>query len=274
MAVLSVNETTTFRWSFEEDVLQYAQAGIPAIGVWRQKLSDVGDLKAAELLEETRMSVSCLFWAGGFTGSDGRSFRASIDDAAEALRSAAAIKAPHLLVCSGTRGGHTFNHARRLMRDALKELAPQAAELGLGLLIEPMHPGCAAGFTFLTTLDESLQLIDSVGSPVVKLVLDTYHLGHDEALLERIPQIAPQIGLVQLGDARQPPSTEQSRCRLGEGVLPLRQIVAAVVESGYDGFFEVELLGEEIETEDYHALLEHAKKAYSELLGARRLKTQ
>ncbi len=267
MSALSVNETTTFRWSFEEDVLNYARAGIPAIGVWRQKLSDVGDLKAAELLEESGMSVSCLFWAGGFTGSDGRSFRASVEDAMEALRSAAAIRASSLLVYSGARGGHTFNHARRLMRDALKELADRAAELGVALVVEPMHPGCAAGFTFLTTLDETLQLIDSVGNPIVKLVLDTYHLGHDETLLEQIPKIAPQIGLVQLGDARQPPSGEQNRCKLGEGVLPLQQIVATLVESGYDGFFEVELLGEDIETEDYHALLEHAKDAYAKLLG-------
>ena len=36
MAELSMNETTTFRWSFEEDVAHYAAAGIPAIGVWRQ----------------------------------------------------------------------------------------------------------------------------------------------------------------------------------------------------------------------------------------------
>ena len=42
MAMLSMNETTTFRWSFEEDVARYAAAGIPAMGVWRQKLSDCG----------------------------------------------------------------------------------------------------------------------------------------------------------------------------------------------------------------------------------------
>jgi len=267
MAVLSVNEVTTFRWSFEDDVLKYAEAQIPAIGVWRQKLSDVGEVKAVELLEETKMRVSSLGWAGGFTGSDGRSFRASVDDALEALQAAATIKASCLIVYSGARGGHTFNHARRLMRDALKELAPRAVELGVDLVVEPMHPDCAAGFTFLTTLDEALQLIDSVDTPAVKLLLDTYHLGHEQTLPQRIPQIAPRIGLVQLGDARKPPSGEQNRCKLGEGLLPLRDIVAALAESGYDGYYEVELLGEDVETEQYEALLEHAKSAYSQLLG-------
>ncbi len=75
MALLSMNETTTFRWSFEEDVANYAAAGIPAMGVWRQKLSDFGEDKGIELLAEAGLKVSHLFWAGGFTGSDGRSFR-------------------------------------------------------------------------------------------------------------------------------------------------------------------------------------------------------
>ena len=90
MAVLSMNETTTFRWSFEEDVANYAAAGIPAMGVWRQKLSDFGEEKGIELLADAGLKVSHLLWAGGFTGSDGRSFRTSIEDASDALETAAA----------------------------------------------------------------------------------------------------------------------------------------------------------------------------------------
>ena len=41
MPRLSMNEMTTFRWSFEEDVQHYREAGYPAIGVWRQKLADL-----------------------------------------------------------------------------------------------------------------------------------------------------------------------------------------------------------------------------------------
>ena len=70
MARLAVNELTTFRWSFEEDVRAYAAAGITAIGVWRQKLADVGDVKGAGLLAAAGLAASSLQWAGGFTGSD------------------------------------------------------------------------------------------------------------------------------------------------------------------------------------------------------------
>ena len=267
MAKLSVNETTTFRWSFEEDVAHYAAARIPAIGVWRQKLSDCGERKAIELLAQSGLDVSHLFWAGGFTGSDGRSFRASVEDAADALRTAAALGTDVLVVYSGARAGHTFNHARSLIREALKELAPLAAELKVDLAVEPMHPMCAGEFTFLTGIDDVLELLESVGSESVKMVFDTYHLGHDENVVERIAGIASHVAIVQLGDAKHPPkTTEQDRCRLGDGILPLGEIVRAFSDAGYDSFYDVELLGEEIETVDNYDLLKHAADAFDSLV--------
>jgi sugar phosphate isomerase/epimerase len=97
------------------------------------------------------------------------------------------------------------------------------------------------------------------------MVLDTYHLGFEADLAARIPQLADRIAIVQLADARRPPAGEQNRCRLGEGIIPLGQIAAALAASGYDGYYDVELIGEEVEAIDYHALLEHAKRAFAEL---------
>ncbi len=267
MAILSLNETTTFRWSFEDDVAHYAAAGIKAIGVWRQKLSDYGQDRALELVRQHHLKVSHLFWAGGFTGSEGHSYRESVEDTAEALRMAAALETGCLVVCSGARAGHTFNHARQLVQSALKELLPLAEEFGVVMALEPMHPGCAARCTFLNNLDDALDIIQTVDRPQVKLLLDTYHLGQDPGLVERIPQIVSQIALVQLGDAKCPPRGEQNRCRLGDGIVPLRQIVCALRSAGYDGFFDVELLGEDIEGLDYRGLLAHAKEAFAELMA-------
>ena len=267
MAELSMNETTTFRWSFEEDVAQYAAAGIPAIGVWRQKLSDCGSSKARDLLQHSGLKVSHLFWAGGFTGSDGRSYRESVEDAAEALRTAAELGCRTLVVYSGPRAGHTYNHARRQEQGALIELAAEAGPLGVTLAVEPMHPGCADQWTFLTTLDDTLELMEAVGSPQVKMVLDTYHLGQENRLIERLAAILPRVAIVQLGDARRPPEGEQNRCWLGQGVVPLAEITAALKAGGYDGYYDVELLGEELEAADYPTLLRHAKQVFATLVG-------
>lgn len=268
MARLSMNEMTTFRWSFEQDVANYAAAGIPALGVWRQKLSDCGEEKGIELLAHSGLKVSNLLWAGGFTGSDGRSFRESIDDAAEAIRLAAQMQADCLVVYSGARAGHTHSHARRLLKDALRELTPLAADFDLNLAIEPMHSGCACEWTFLTSLDDALALLDAVESPQLKLAFDTYHLGLEPNIVERIPQIVDRIAIVHLGDSKQLPDGDHNRSRLGEGTIPLAAIVSALESSGYRGYYDVELMGEEIEVVDYHDLLEHAKQAYARLTNA------
>jgi len=267
MAELAMNETTTFRWSFEEDVEHYAAAGLKAIGIWRQKLSDCGAAKALDLLHRFGLKPAHLFWAGGFTGGDGRSFRESLEDASEAVQTAAEFHCGVVTICSGPRAGHTHNHARRLLQSALVELAPQAGELGVTLAVEPMHPGCSDDWTFLTNLDETLRLIEAGGRPQVKMVLDTYHLGFENDLVARIPAIAPHVALVQLGDGRLPPQGEQNRCLLGRGIVPLKEIVAALAAAGYDGYYDVELLGEELESSDYDALLEHAKQAFAGLVG-------
>jgi len=267
MLRLSVNEVTTFRWSFEEDVARYAEAGLQAIGVWRQKLSDCGVERAVELLQEHDLQVSNFCWAGGFTGSDGRTYRESLNDAHEAIQIAAAIGARCLVVYSGARAGHTLNHARRLIHSALTELVPLAEEFGVDLAVEPMHRDCASDWTFLTSLDDTLELLDAAGSPHLKLVFDTYHLGFDPTILERIDDIAHRIGVVHLGDGKTPPCGEQNRCLLGEGRVPLQDIIRKLIDAGYTGFFDVELIGEELESCDYGELLNNSKQVASQMLA-------
>jgi sugar phosphate isomerase/epimerase len=266
MARLSMNEMTTYRWSFDQDVAEYRAAGIAAIGVWRQKLSDYGEEKGIELLAETGLPVSNLLWAGGFTGSDGHSFRESIAEAADGIRLAAALKAGCLVVYSGGRAGHTHNHARRLLVDALRELAPLAEDLRVTLAIEPMHPACSSECTFLTSLADVHAVMDAVGSPRLQLAFDAYHFGADRAALDLLPKFAGRIAIVHLADGKAPVDHEQNRTRLGDGIVPLAEVIATLAAGGYDGDYDVELIGQEIEATDYRELLRHSKAAYEKLI--------
>ncbi len=96
-------------------------------------------------------------------------------------------------------------------------MLPLATELDVTLAIEPMHPGCATEWTFLTSLDEAVGLVDVVGSPRVKLAFDTYHLGHDPRILDEIGCLRDRIAIVHLGDSLKPPDAEQSRQRRAPG---------------------------------------------------------
>lgn len=268
MTLLSMNEITTFRWSLEEDIEHYQQAGYRAIGVWRQKLSDGDEDRALDLLADSELTVSNLLWAGGFTGSDGRTLEESIDDARDALRLAAAMRAGCLVVYSGGRNNHTFRHAGRLLRTALDDLLPLAEAFEVPLAIEPMHAACAADWTFLTELAPALELIEEMASPWLKLAIDTYHFPCGESQRQLLARAAHHVGIVHLGDRRLPPSIDHERCPLGCGHLPLSEIVLTLQTAGYTGAFDVKLMGPEIETSDYWTLLEHSQAAFAELAGA------
>jgi sugar phosphate isomerase/epimerase len=245
-------------------VRHYADAGLDAIAIWRQKLSDYGEEKGIELISECRLAVSSLLWAGGFTGSDGRSHSESIEDAHEAIRLAAQLHAQCLVVYSGPRAGHTHNHARRLLTNALKELLPHAADAGVYLAIEPVHSQCAAQWTFLTDLSETASLLENFEHSHLKLAFDTYHFGTDQAAMKRLTQWVPYLGIVHLGDARHVPDGDQDRCLLGAGIVPLQHIVATLVAAGYEGFFDIKLMGQEIETVDYDDLLRQSREAVAQ----------
>jgi sugar phosphate isomerase/epimerase len=274
MGRLAVSELTTFRWSFEEDVAQYQAAGVSAMGVWRQKLADVGDDKGAEILAEAGLVASSLQWAGGFTGSDGHTHEESLADARQAIVTAATLRAGCLIIHSGARGDHTHNHARRLFRLALDKLLPVAEERGVNLALEPMNGDCGGEFTFLNCFDETLELVASYNSEALGILLDTFHWGHQPQLLERLPDLAPRLTLVQLGDAREPPCGEANRCQLGDGTIPLREIVHGLAASGYEGFYEVELMGEEIETADYREVLARSVRTFGDWIGRQESKVK
>lgn len=264
---LAVCEISTYRWTFEEDVFRYRQLGFDAMGVWRYKLQEYGEEKAIELLSENQMKVSSLHWAGGFTGGDGRTFRESMFDALDAIEVAANLKAGCLVILAGSRGGHTRNHARRILKKALSELGEAAMACNVQLAVEPMHIGCAQDWTFLTELPMTLDILADIANPNIGIVFDSYHMAHDPNVFDWIPALVPSIRLVQMGDSKVAPMGEQNRCLLGEGALPLAKIVHALESNDYAGVYEIELMGEEIEHIDYEDILDRSAETLESWLA-------
>jgi sugar phosphate isomerase/epimerase len=273
MTQFSVNEVTTYRWTFEEDVYAYRKHGFQGIGLWRPKVAEFGFDKAREFLEEEGLIATSLSWAGGFSGSDGRSLRDGMLDAFDAIDQAAAVGASRLVVIAGGRNNHALHHVRRLLVRALEELGEAATAVGIQLAFEPMHPGCAFDWTFVTDIRSTLEIIGEADSPNVGLNFDTYHLGFDPTVLAWLPDIVKHIRLVQIGDGRHSPLGEQSRCRLGTGRVANAEIIRTLVECGYAGPFEVELCGEEFEHLNYNDTLAAAKE-YLDYAGSAVLSSQ
>ncbi|MEL7265513.1 MAG: sugar phosphate isomerase/epimerase family protein [Planctomycetota bacterium] len=260
MAKLSVSQMTTLRWNMEEELAAYRHLGFDAVGIYRPKLEDVGIGRARRLLQQYRMQVSSLSWAGGFTGSDGRGYVDAVHDGIEAVHTANSIGAETLIVLAGGRNNHIRGHAKKTLIKGLQEIACEAAPLGINVALEAIHTGCGAEWSFLNDICETLEIIRDESCRDVSIVLDTYHQGLDDEVLDWLPELIPHLALVQVGDGRQIPRDEMNRCLLGEGRVPLRAMFDMLGDHGYDGFYELELLGLDVERLEYPEILTHSRQ--------------
>jgi len=271
----SISERTTFRWDLAEELDALGQVGFEALSVWRPKLSDLPLGEARRMLDAAGVRVSSLQWAGGFTGSDGRTFRESLTDASEAICDAAELGSDVLLVHTGCRGGHTLGHARRLVQEALERLAPIAEEHGVRLALKPTHPAASSGCGFFTELFDAWQFVEAIGQPSVGLALDLWHFGGQSGLLSLLPAICSRLMVVSLADCRGAPTADHERLAPGDGTLPLGRLVTALADAGFAGDVEFEFVAKPVDfgcqgqpddaaadlAAGYHAALTRARKA-------------
>jgi sugar phosphate isomerase/epimerase len=97
------------------------------------------------------------------------------------------------------------------------------------------------------------------------MAFNAYHLWQEPRLLDRIAEIAPRVGTVQLSDWREPPRSDLDRLLPGDGEIPLGDIMSAFSDAGYGGFFEIEVWSEELWNSDYAELLRVCRERFDAL---------
>lgn len=117
--------------------------------------------------------------------------RAAID---EALTYARNVNVPNVHVMAGIAEGTL---ARNTFIANLAYAAEQAAMSGITILIEPLNRLDVPGY-FLNGTDQSIEIIDEVGAPNLKLMFDCYHVQLMEGnLTRRLAELQPYIGHIQ-----------------------------------------------------------------------------
>lgn len=258
MRQISVSQFSTCYWTFEEDLLRYQALGFDSIGIWRRKIDEFGHRNALDLLHDSSLSVSSLSWAGGFTGSDGRSFVEAVDDAVDAISLASKLNAGSLIVHPGARNNHTNTHAFRLLESAIAQLAPVAEDYGVKLVVELIPGFVESPWTFIHSFAQIDQLLDSFMPEHLGLVLDLYYAGLNHPTLERLEQFSDRIDLVQLSDRGVTNSVEEHRLLPGEGKIDLPAWITKLDSLNYNGPIELEVHGVGVEGVDYFDRLDHS----------------
>ncbi|MEV4273790.1 sugar phosphate isomerase/epimerase family protein [Micromonospora aurantiaca (nom. illeg.)] len=250
LARLSLNQRTTQRWSVAEAVDGCVRAGIPAIGLWREPVAEIGVPAAARLVTDAGLRVSSLCRGGFLTAADDAGRVEALADNRRAIDEAAALDAACLVLVVGglPPGSRDLAGARQRVADALAELAPYAAERGVRLALEPLHPMYCADRAVLSTLGQALDLAEAFPAEQVGVVVDTFHVWWDPDVWRQIARAGTRIASFQVCDFLTPLPADVllGRGMMGDGHIDFPPLRRAVEAAGYSGDIEVEIFNAEV----------------------------
>jgi sugar phosphate isomerase/epimerase len=253
---LSLNQKTIDQWNLAEAVAGCRREGIEWIGLWREPVADLGLPAAAALVRDAGLHVSSLC-RGGFFASDDpdeRSRRAR--DNRSAVDEAVTLGTDVLVLVCGGIAGADLDRSREQVEEGIAELVPYAADRGVRLGIEPLHPAFCADRSVIVTLAQALDVAECFPADVAGVVVDTFHLWWDPDVWQQISRATGRIVSYQVCDTLVPlPDPLLGRALPGDGPIDFARFGAAVAAAGYDGPIEVEIFNADIWQRDGDAVL-------------------
>jgi sugar phosphate isomerase/epimerase len=262
---LTVGHYMMRRWSLDEDVRQLERLGFRSISLASTKLDAYGPAGAIALLKGSSLRVAHMGSWGRF-GTTRASRRAGMDAVRRALGWAHELGADVVVVIPGGRDGATWERAAAVYADAYAALLPEAASAGIRLAIEVIHP-LRQDLSFVNTLADAGEIARRAGRGG-GYVLDVWHSGWERRLLEAIARDARRrIHAVQLSDLKAVTLRTLDRALLGEGILPLRAIVRTLERGGYRGWYEAEIVSDDVDAMGYERALRHTRDAFARLVS-------
>ncbi|GHF96901.1 sugar phosphate isomerase/epimerase family protein [Streptomyces thermodiastaticus] len=256
LARFSLNQMTVKQLSLPDLVDACTELGVRNAGLWREPVRRYGVEAAARLVRDAGLNVTTLCRGGFLTATDPARRAAALDDNRAAVDEAAALGTDTLvLVCGGLPDGSKDLHgARERIADALAVLGPYAAERGVRLAVEPLHPMFAADRCVVSTLAQALDLAERFPAEQVGVTVDTYHIWWDDQAPEQIARAGAggRIAAFQLADwiTPLPAGVLNGRGQIGDGAIDMRQWKKRVEAAGYTGPIEVEVFNEELWARD------------------------
>lgn len=247
---LSINlATVRQRWDLRQAVEGCARAGIGAVAPWRDQVETIGLETSARIIRDHGMRVSGLCRGGMFPAATAEGRRAADDENLRALEEAVTLGAECLVIVVGglPEGSRDIGAARGMVEDGLETLLQAARPANMPIAIEPLHPMYAADRSCVNTLAQALDMCERLGGEAgngIGVAADAYHIWWDpdvEAGIARAGR-AGRLLAYHICDWLVPTrDLLLDRGMMGDGVIDLPRLRAAVEAAGYGGLHEVEI---------------------------------
>jgi 2-keto-myo-inositol isomerase len=269
---LSLNGATTMKADLATDIRAAAEAGFDYLEIWKSKLYDFfyqdadGDLQ--NLFREKQIKPLSINSIEHVTFRDVESYAAIKQDCETLSMMAAEIKCPYLVVVPGNLPQREVNLDEIIDESVsvLAELSGIAARHNVGLAFEFLGQSDCS----VQTLDVADEIVRRVDRENVGLVIDSFHFYTGGSTIDMIDALDPsRLFIFHIDDAENLPRDQLKdahRLLPGLGILPLREIIAALKRIGYGANASVEIFRPEYWERDPFELAREAKSAVERVL--------
>lgn len=267
LSQLCIHTITTKPWNIETAAQNFSKAGVKGITVWRDALAGRNIKQTGQLLRDNDLSIVSLCRGGFFPSIDAGKRKAALDDNRKAIDEAAELGAPMIVLVCGADPNQSLEDSRKQIRDGIAAVLPEAKAAGIKLAVEPLHPMYADTRSAINTLAQANDMAEELNSPLVGVAADVYHLWWDPALEQEIKRCGKNNNLFafHICDWNVPTSDFLwDRGLMGEGCIPVRKIRGWIEETGFNGFYEVEIFSNKFWSEDQSQFLNKIITAYQE----------
>jgi sugar phosphate isomerase/epimerase len=235
-----------------------ARHGIRAIDPWRDQVAAVGLDRAVRAVRDAGLKLSG-YCRGGMFVADAAHRTEVRDDNRRAVDEACALDAPCVVLVAGglpqySRPGSMATKdiagARAQVHDAIAEMLVYAKAANMPLAIEPLHPAYAADRACVNTTGQALDICDALDpsqSGVLGVALDVYHIWWDPELLSQIARAGKERLLAFHVCDWLVPTRDilNDRGMMGDGVIDIKSVRAAVEAQGFAGYSEIEIFSDD-----------------------------
>jgi len=260
-----VSAISTFRLPLNDDLTFWAAHDITNVGVSVAKLEAYGWDAGTEIVVDAvnrGLQVVDLIGLGPFKLADARRWDAQRDRLLRSIETAAAVGASCIVFTTGTFAPLTWEAAADAFEQALGPALSEARARGIDFAIEHTN-SLRVDVGFVHTLRDAIDLARRLGTGVC---MELNACWAERALATTIRENVDLIRLVQVSDFKVGTVASSQRLVPGDGDIPILRILRELVDAGYGGFFELELIGDEIVAEGYDAAVPRAVDALDAML--------
>lgn len=244
---VSLSAISTYSWDLDADLRFYADAGITNVGISVAKLERFGWDDGTRRVVDAGLRVTNLIGLGPFHLAHPDRWDAQRERIVRALDTATAVGAECLVFTTGPAGPLPWDEAADALEAALAPVLPEAASRAVPFAIEHTN-SLRVDVGFVHTLADVVDVARRLGTGVC---MEVNACWAERGLAQTVARGVDAFRVVQVSDYAIGTLSTPARLVPGDGDVPIERILGQVLDAGYEGMFDLELIGPRIEDEGY-----------------------